>query len=70
MGEWQPIESALRDGTFVILYVPHGEPTVSIGYYDGGPEWLFVEGDIMPSACHPLHWMPLPAAPTHGGAHD
>lgn len=61
--QWQPIETAQRDGSFVILHLAHGEPDVSIGYYDGGPEWLFVEADILPTAAYPTHWMPLPAPP-------
>ena len=64
MKEWQPIETAPKDGTFVILHVPHAEPPVSIGFYDGGPEWLIVEGDIMATSCFPDIWMPLPAPPT------
>ena len=61
---WQPIETAPKDGAFVILHNPGGEPEVSIGYYDGGPEWLIVEADIAPTACHPKFWMPLPSAPS------
>lgn len=62
--ERQPIETAPRDGTFVLIHVAHAEPPVSLGYYDGGPDWLMAECDIMPSNCHPTHWRPLPAPPS------
>lgn len=72
MSEWLPIESAPKDGTFIILYASHNEPPVSIGYYEDDGElwagaasqvWWMVEADIMPSACRPTHWMPLPKPP-------
>lgn len=64
LGGWLPIETAPKDGRFVILHVHGAEPEVSIGFYDGGPDWLFVEGDIMPTECRPLFWQPLPEPPT------
>jgi hypothetical protein len=57
MTEWQPIESAPKDGSIVVLYCPRGisrqgygdaDPPVTIGHFAvgeyGGPaRWLSVE---------------------------
>ena len=69
MSEWQPIESAPKDGTEVILFgdakwpqgvVPaYGDVSdcVSTGYFSGGI-WQF-----MGRIGKPTHWQPLPAPP-------
>lgn len=70
MTDWQPIESAPRDWTDVILYDPNeddgtGSCGVMKGWYsmkDGGFDcWMSYEstsGNISPT-----HWMPLPEPP-------
>lgn len=58
-GEWQPIETAPRDGT--IIRVRQGSWTPVHGYFAGG-EWRFVEY-AHPNPAHLTHWMPLPPAP-------
>jgi hypothetical protein len=71
MMEWQLIETAPKDGTAVLLYLPGIDPPVRVGRYVAkGPlrsdYWFYYAGvvklprdrDIVPS-----HWMPLPAAP-------
>ena len=67
MSEWQPIESAPKDGTLVLLFVPKGvDAPVSIGCYDGdslADSWLVMEPDFMASWCIPTHWQPLPTPP-------
>lgn len=72
VGGWQPIETAPRDGTWIMLFAERAEPSVSFGYYDDQPfmpdddepwGWAFIEADGMPSRVAPTHWMPLPAAP-------
>jgi len=63
VGAWQPIETALRDGAFVLLSFPEGAPYVSVGWWDASG-WRIVEADPETSFCDPTHWMPLPATPT------
>ena len=71
MSEWQPIDTAPKDGTEILLGGLYAKKkwTQSVGsrvgeYWmsnDGGdPEWssiLFFK---------PTHWMPLPAPPKKG----
>ena len=64
MADWQPIETAPRDWSDVLLYVPDLASDwrhVCEGYYDAdeaiwrSPVFLSVK---------PTHWMPLPEPPT------
>ena len=71
--QWQPIETAPKDGTEVLLYQPRGafkpwkgrirDWAVNIGYWHqpGNPEhpgyWM---GNRQ---MRPTHWMPLPEPP-------
>lgn len=74
MSEWQPIESAPRDGTWIVLT---DGTSVSTGYwggtcFGGGPmAWLvyghrsdYEEVDLDGT---PTHWQPLPAPPDPTG---
>lgn len=78
MSKWQPIETAPRDGTAVLLYQPwkSGRETLCIGHYANG--WINqlclycahdqarkFGGEIgnEVSHCDPTHWMPLPEPP-------
>lgn len=66
MSEWQPIETAPRDGTEVLIYCPPGE------HYEGMYTAAY---DTLMGGCWtdnarrtlwPLpatHWMPLPSPP-------
>jgi len=68
---WQPIETAPKDGTPILIACSYGLG-VRIGqwhdYHDNantrqlGPRWgfLFIAGRDV----DPTHWMPLPAPPT------
>ena len=69
MTEWQPIETAPRDGTFVLLFGPDG---IDMGKYepwaaDYGSGWErfrtaeYDNDGVM--ITHPTHWMPLPPPP-------
>lgn len=77
--DWRPIESAPKDGRFVILHVPKGleSGVVTVGAYWKEEDrdekgrfmpghwdgWLGMDNDILSSSCDPTHWMPLPAPP-------
>ena len=53
---WQPIETAPKDGTVIIVYAPDFFQTaawVGNGWTNAANSWL---GDV-------THWMPLPEPP-------
>ena len=75
---WQPIETAPKDGTKVLVYRPlahltnddvvsikhsiaHSRPCWNQTIPKGMEPKNFTDG-----ACYPTHWIPLPAAPSHG----
>lgn len=69
---WQKIDSAPRDGTFVLLFSPDADPErcVFVGqwfdhesYPDGGAWWSDRESDSFPIDADPSHWQPLPDPP-------
>lgn len=68
MDEWQPIETAPKDKTSVLLIGRY--PTSSRGWSDIYMCWRAqkengFEGWLRwPHSFHPTHWMPLPANPT------
>ena len=64
MGEWQPIETAPKDGTVVLIYSP------ADGVMSSHLHWGNWQGMVWRSVGHvdferskPTHWMPLPAPP-------
>lgn len=71
---WQPIETAPRDGTPILVYSPghdQSDPTniivAKFEDYEGETWWAFCEnvladiaGQVDPE---PTHWMPLPEPP-------
>lgn len=65
--EWQPIETAPKDWTRVILFAPSrmGRKVVEGNYGFNGKfrAWFCLENGL---ACKPTHWMPLPKAPFQG----
>ncbi len=82
---WMPIETAPRDGRFILLHVPDGleSGTVTIGAYyrcadraENGrfkkgnwDGWLGMDADVQSSWCEPTHWQSLPTPPEDTG-HD
>ena len=68
MGEWQPIETAPKDGTW-ILAGEFGNPDFVGDYYAAswsGDEdgcWCANCGQYVTQEPEPTHWMPLPAPP-------
>ena len=74
MAEWQPIETAPKDGTWILVF-EHDEYSPSIHVVRWGqPEWgggdlTWVTMALGPNPDtydpHPVtHWMPLPDPPT------
>ena len=60
---WQPIETAPKDGTTVLLYAP-GWDSPKTGWTYGKDEWQDCPYSHKGSKNYlPTHWMPLPAAP-------
>lgn len=66
MSEWQPIETAPKDGPFteILVYSTKHEIYEIIGWvrYDNGSCWLN-GSEIEMDASHFTHWMPLPKPP-------
>lgn len=67
---WQPIETALKDGTPIWAYQPFetGGEQVTMYWTEGEGFGLWVYTDLClqevdPDPTPPTHWMPLPDAP-------
>lgn len=66
---WQPIETAPKDGSTVLLHSPDvkHEGGVMLGYWtdfgDGDPNWTAIQTEY-PIDAEVTHWMPLPEPPT------
>jgi hypothetical protein len=66
--QWQPIETAPKDGTEIWLFCPDEQPQQVAGYWaadPNGPYWAYCEQLVMDVAgeAFPTHWMPLPPPP-------
>ena len=70
--KWQPIETAPKDGTVILLYEPDDDvkdrPQTFVGCWDEdrptrvyGTQWMCEEYDAFNH--YPTHWMELPAPP-------
>lgn len=78
MSEWQPIESAPKDGTLILAWGcwageingPDDDPELAIVCWDGqrgdypGFDWMVTGTDAHAAWLKPTHWQPLPDAPT------
>ena len=58
-GQWQPIETAPKDGGYILL-TNSEERSTQIGFWNGS-SWD--DGDFYDSMGDFTHWMPLPIAP-------
>jgi hypothetical protein len=58
---WQPIASAPRDGTLILL---HGHDQINPGYYDATPRIGGYGPWHWGITFQPTHWMRLPEPPT------
>jgi hypothetical protein len=69
MSEWQPIETAPRDGTRVWLFCPWDRWVGSAAwrqnvYHNGEEAWSEDDGEsAVLGHDPPTHWMPLPKPP-------
>jgi hypothetical protein len=73
-GAWQPIETAPRDGTQVLVYTNLGNPATAEGvrlaeyaFTENDEEWWQMDDGRY--VVRPSHWMPLPDSPTQDAAH-
>ncbi len=66
MSEWQPIESAPKDGTLVLVLFDDGDVVEARNHGDGTDEhndWWSVDGlDFDYGEETPVAWKPLPVA--------
>jgi hypothetical protein len=71
-GEWQPIETAPRDGTYILLAGDSGYTTtplrVAVGRWDAEYRprnpWVTYDGSAFTDSGEPAtYWMPLPPSP-------
>lgn len=70
---WQPIETAPKDGTKVLIYGTQwlfdwqGDsdgPRIAVCSYDGEEGWDICHTTYYSTTCvNPTHWMPLPEFP-------
>jgi len=68
MSNWQPIESAPRDGTRFLAWCPYvGRVIMRINGVHRETWAIDPSGRL---SCDPSHWMPLPPAPTQEARHD
>ena len=58
MSEWQPIETAPKDGMILAC----AEGMMRLVLWEGN-QWKVVGVDIEPHWFCPVHWMPLPEPP-------
>ena len=66
--DWQPIETAPKDGTRFLGYLPkrdneNDEPEIQTLYHTGKLISSFTNGYFIQYT--PTHWMPLPKPPTN-----
>jgi len=67
--KWLPIETAPKDGTYIILGGPYGAREGRWENSEDCHQWSGVKGYWLwePFICDgeiPTHWMPFPAPPT------
>lgn len=70
MSQWQPIETAPKDGSDILLYQPEPSPPwIVCGFWsiEGESFGVSIASDsndlFIFSLINPTHWMPLPDAP-------
>ena len=65
MSDWQPIETAPKDGTKIIAFDHHAGVVIvrwRMRWPETGCEWIEATGEEYENY-RPTHWMPLPEPP-------
>jgi hypothetical protein len=71
MTEWQPIETAPKDGAAILIWPAQssftGDDTISyvVRWNDWKEAWIEASGEEY-DTFYPTHWMPLPPPPKKG----
>jgi hypothetical protein len=71
---WQPIKTAPKDGTYVLIYIPRSGEIMMACYLPrvepikDVTRWWTAERDL-PLELAPSHWMPLPDPPEDSPQH-
>lgn len=78
--QWQPIDTAPKDGTAVLVgcsYFRHGKSQVTLAWHERGMwaegmYWDEGEEKMVVAQCEfrPTHWMPLPTPPQPTARHS
>lgn len=71
--EWQPIDTAPKDGTSILIYTGEGivEASYQYGNWEQAPCYATYEGcGGVALSCKPTHWKPLPQPPVTDAAID
>lgn len=65
MAEWQPIETAPKDGTRILVFGPYcgGLPIMATSKWLPWTEDRVEKGCWYANGVAPTHWMPLPDPP-------
>lgn len=70
MSEWQDIETAPKDGRWILAVVSGFIPDVV--HWDGHYGWWTGQDDFIEGECdemwRPTHWQPLPPPPVKSGS--
>jgi len=64
MSEWQPIDTAPKDGKEILAYAPENEyceSRIGVIYFTEYDGWISADYDAV--KYEPTHWMPLPPPP-------
>jgi hypothetical protein len=63
MSEWQPIETAPKDGSVILAWRKHATIPMIVGFDPSYGEWEDVYNYNGVHVYHITHWMPLPEPP-------
>ena len=65
VGDWQPIDTAPRDGTVILIYrTGSGDQRATIAYVNENGDWSCPE-EFFLKRHPPTHWQPLPKPPSN-----
>ena len=70
--KWQSIETAPKDGNYVLVFCPVGPNSIEIAHWSAADDIVYTDDDgwyrdtMSALSSEPSHWMPLPDAPDLG----